>query len=202
MPSFRPHLLRRSRGLPSLAQRLSLREHAALRTRIVSPNVLRPRDRDTFFPMLEHGLKTAGATSKLLSDPALEVIWRVSQGVPAPRVACSEARSCSPTTATSASSTSTSSSMRATSSCSNGRASNRARASHGTNAGRSPVDRAGWYRRPAPRSTIHDQYRRYPPVQFGSMAWMSPTTAGSSRPRFPGLARAILGFLRRGSGHR
>lgn len=69
-------------GLPSLAQRLALREHAALRTRIVSPNVLRPRDRDTFSAMLEHGLRTAGATSKLLSDPALEVIWRVSQGIP------------------------------------------------------------------------------------------------------------------------
>jgi Holliday junction resolvasome RuvABC ATP-dependent DNA helicase subunit len=32
--------------------------------------------------MLEHGLKVAGATAKLLSDPALEVIWRVSQGIP------------------------------------------------------------------------------------------------------------------------
>jgi type II secretory pathway predicted ATPase ExeA len=69
-------------GLPPLAHRLSLREHAALRTRIVSPNVLHPRDRDTFFAMLEHGLRTAGATSKLISDPALEVIWRVSQGIP------------------------------------------------------------------------------------------------------------------------
>ena len=69
-------------GLPSLAQRLALREHAALRTRIVSPNVLYPRDRDTFMAMLEHGLRTAGATSKLLSDPALEVLWRVSQGIP------------------------------------------------------------------------------------------------------------------------
>jgi type II secretory pathway predicted ATPase ExeA len=69
-------------GLPALAQRLALREHAALRTRIVSPNVLHPRGRDAFFAMLEHGLRTAGATSKLLSDPALEVIWRVSQGLP------------------------------------------------------------------------------------------------------------------------
>lgn len=69
-------------GLPPLAQRLALRQHAALRTRIVSPNVLHARDRDTFFAMLEHGLKTAGATSKLLSDQALEVLWRVSQGIP------------------------------------------------------------------------------------------------------------------------
>lgn len=69
-------------GLPPLAQRLSMRQHAALRTRIVSPNVLAPRDRDTFFAMLEHGLKTAGATAKLLSEPALEVLWRVSQGIP------------------------------------------------------------------------------------------------------------------------
>lgn len=69
-------------GLPPLAHRLDMRHHAALRTRIVSPNVLAPRDRDTFLAMLDHGLKAAGATETLLSEPAREVLWRVSQGLP------------------------------------------------------------------------------------------------------------------------
>ena len=69
-------------GLPPLAHRLDMRQHAALRTRIVSPNVLAPRDRDDFRAMLEHGLRTAGATEPLLSEPAQEVLWRVSQGIP------------------------------------------------------------------------------------------------------------------------
>lgn len=69
-------------GLPPLAHRLAMQHHAALRTRIVSPNVLEPRDRDTFFAMLDHGLQAAGVTDSVLSDPAREVLWRVSQGLP------------------------------------------------------------------------------------------------------------------------
>lgn len=69
-------------GLPPLARRLELRHHAALRTRLVSPNVLHPRDRSTLLAMLEHGLKTAGATASILSEPAREVLWRVSAGLP------------------------------------------------------------------------------------------------------------------------
>jgi len=69
-------------GLPSLATRLSMRHHAALATRIVSPNVLEPLDRETFVAMLEHGLAVAGATTKILADPSIEVLWRVSRGIP------------------------------------------------------------------------------------------------------------------------
>jgi MSHA biogenesis protein MshM len=69
-------------GLPSLASRMSMRRHAALATRIVSPNVLEPRGREEFTAMIEHGLTIAGATSRLLAEPALEVLWRVTHGVP------------------------------------------------------------------------------------------------------------------------
>ncbi len=69
-------------GLPPLARRLDMRIHAALRTRIVSPNILQPRDRSTFLAMLDHGLRAAGVTDNVLSDPAREVLWRVSQGLP------------------------------------------------------------------------------------------------------------------------
>jgi type II secretory pathway predicted ATPase ExeA len=69
-------------GLPSLEQRLRMRQHAALHTRIVSPNVMEPKDRKTFFAMVAHGLKAAGAKEKLFAEPALEVLWRTSRGLP------------------------------------------------------------------------------------------------------------------------
>lgn len=69
-------------GLPSLAARLGMRQHAALASRIVSTNVLPPRERVDFLAMVEHGLKSAGAKTKLLSEQALELLWRVSHGLP------------------------------------------------------------------------------------------------------------------------
>ena len=59
-----------------------MRHHAALRTRIVSPNVLVPRDRGVFLEMLDHGLQAAGPTEQILSEPAREVLWRICQGIP------------------------------------------------------------------------------------------------------------------------
>lgn len=69
-------------GLPSLAARLAMRQHAALASRVVSINVMPPRERDSFMAMTDHGLKVAGAKTKLLSDQALELLWRVSHGLP------------------------------------------------------------------------------------------------------------------------
>lgn len=69
-------------GLPSLAARLGMRQHAALASRMVSANVMAPRGRDEFMAMVEHGLKVAGARTKLLSDQAMELLWRVSHGLP------------------------------------------------------------------------------------------------------------------------
>jgi MSHA biogenesis protein MshM len=69
-------------GLPSLRTRLDLAIHSALRSRVVSPNRLRPRTRQELFAMIRHGLRIAGATEKIVADPALEVFYRVSRGVP------------------------------------------------------------------------------------------------------------------------
>lgn len=65
-------------GLPSLRTRLDLRVHAALRTRIISPNTLAPRNREQLFAMVRHGLVTAGAKTSIIAEPALEVLYRVS----------------------------------------------------------------------------------------------------------------------------
>jgi len=70
-------------GLPSLDQRLAMRHHAALSTRIVSANRMTARaDRDDFFAMIDSAMASAGATTKVLSDPALELLWRASRGLP------------------------------------------------------------------------------------------------------------------------
>jgi MSHA biogenesis protein MshM len=69
-------------GLPPLATRLRQRRHAALATRIVSPNEMQPRSRDELQAMIDHALKVRGATQKLLADPARELLWRVSRGIP------------------------------------------------------------------------------------------------------------------------
>ena len=56
-------------GLPSLRARLDMGIHSALRTRIVSPNQLRPKTREQLFAMVRHGLAVAGATEKVVADP-------------------------------------------------------------------------------------------------------------------------------------
>lgn len=67
-------------GLPTLSRRLAMQSHAALKTRIVTEVRLEPLDRETFAAAIEHGLKAAGATQKLLSDPAVELLFRASRG--------------------------------------------------------------------------------------------------------------------------
>lgn len=69
-------------GLPSLRTRLDMAHHSALRSRIVSPNQLRPKTREQLFAMIRHGLAAAGAGEKIVADPALEVLYRVSRGNP------------------------------------------------------------------------------------------------------------------------
>jgi len=69
-------------GLPSLAPRLGMRQHAALASRLVSTNVMPPRGREDFMAMVEHGLRVAGAKTKLVSEQAMEILWRVSHGLP------------------------------------------------------------------------------------------------------------------------
>jgi type II secretory pathway predicted ATPase ExeA len=69
-------------GLPPLARHLRMQQHAPLAMRVVHQVHLEPLDRELFAAMVEHGLKAAGATQSLLSDPARELLFRASRGVP------------------------------------------------------------------------------------------------------------------------
>ena len=69
-------------GLPQLSARLRLQQHAALAMRVVAWIHLEPLTREAFGALIEHGLEAAGANNKLLADPALEQLFRVSHGLP------------------------------------------------------------------------------------------------------------------------
>ncbi len=69
-------------GLPALHRRLQMQHHAALAMRVVAPCVLHRRDRSAFVAMIEHACRTAGAAHNLLSDPAMELLFRASRGLP------------------------------------------------------------------------------------------------------------------------
>ena len=69
-------------GLPSLARRLRMQLHAPLATRIAHQVQLAPLERDDFKALVEHGIKAAGSREKLLTDSALELLFRVSRGIP------------------------------------------------------------------------------------------------------------------------
>lgn len=68
-------------GLPPLLRNLKLHQHLALASRIAAEIRLEPLDRDAFAIMIEQSLKAAGASQKLLADPALELLFRSSRGV-------------------------------------------------------------------------------------------------------------------------
>lgn len=70
-------------GLPSLHRRLQMQQHAALATRIIAPCQLLPRlDRAAFVAMIEDAFCLAGATRTLLSEPAMELLFRACRGLP------------------------------------------------------------------------------------------------------------------------
>jgi len=68
-------------GLPPLKRRLKMRNHQALSTRIAAEVRLEPLDRPTFAVIIEHALKSAGATQKILSEPTIEQLFRACRGV-------------------------------------------------------------------------------------------------------------------------
>jgi MSHA biogenesis protein MshM len=67
-------------GLPVLHRRLHQVQHAALQTRIATEVRLESLDRETFMAALDHGFKAAGATTKVVSDQAAEMLYRASRG--------------------------------------------------------------------------------------------------------------------------
>lgn len=69
-------------GHTSFAKRFKMQIHDALRSRSIVQVHLDPYDRETFAAFLDHGLRAVGATQKILSDPALEQLFRTSRGLP------------------------------------------------------------------------------------------------------------------------
>jgi type II secretory pathway predicted ATPase ExeA len=69
-------------GLGSLARILHLQQHAQLAMRVAAQVHLDPLDRESFGAFVDHGLKAQEATATLLSDPAREILFRASRGVP------------------------------------------------------------------------------------------------------------------------
>jgi len=70
-------------GQPVLHRRLQSQQHEALAMRVVAPCHLHPRlDRADFLAMIDHALRTAGATRSLLSEPAAELLFRACRGLP------------------------------------------------------------------------------------------------------------------------
>ena len=69
-------------GLPPLARHLRLQQHAPLAMRVVYQLHLEPLDRAGVAALVDHALTAAGATQTLLADPARELLYRASRGVP------------------------------------------------------------------------------------------------------------------------
>lgn len=68
-------------GQPPLVARLHQQQHDALRTRIAVEVRLEPLDRPAFGAAIEHAFKAAGATQAMVSEPAVELLFRASRGV-------------------------------------------------------------------------------------------------------------------------
>ena len=69
-------------GLPALSRHLRMQIHAPLAMRVVYQVHLEPLDRKLFAAMIDHGLEAVGATQNVLADPARELLFRASRGVP------------------------------------------------------------------------------------------------------------------------
>lgn len=70
-------------GQPQLASVLRMKQHAALDSRVAARVRLEPLvSRETFVAFVQQGLVAAGARSDLLSEPATELLFRASHGIP------------------------------------------------------------------------------------------------------------------------
>lgn len=70
-------------GLPPLKRHLEMQQHAPLAMRVAAHVHLEPlSDRATFLALVSHGLEAVGGSRKILADPAVELLWRASRGLP------------------------------------------------------------------------------------------------------------------------
>lgn len=68
-------------GLPALDRTLRMQQHTPLWMRIAERVHLEPLDRDSFLACIDHGLKAAGSSQRLLADSSLELLFRASRGI-------------------------------------------------------------------------------------------------------------------------
>lgn len=68
-------------GMSSLRTHLSMRQHAPLALRVTAQAHLEPLGRDEFLALVDHGMRAVGATQRLFSEPALELLYRHSRGL-------------------------------------------------------------------------------------------------------------------------
>lgn len=70
-------------GLPSLRRHLEMQQHAPLAMRVAAQVHLEPfTDRAAFAAFVTKALEAAGASEKILADPAMELLLRASRGLP------------------------------------------------------------------------------------------------------------------------
>jgi type II secretory pathway predicted ATPase ExeA len=69
-------------AMPALTTHLSMQQHSSLTMRVGVHVHLEPLAHGDFVAMVAHGLSAVGAKDKLLSDPALEMLFRASHGIP------------------------------------------------------------------------------------------------------------------------
>lgn len=69
-------------GLPPLGRTLAMHQHSPLAMRVAAHVHLDPwTEREPFADLIRQSLKAVGATDKLISDPALEMLFRASRGL-------------------------------------------------------------------------------------------------------------------------
>jgi type II secretory pathway predicted ATPase ExeA len=69
-------------GMPPLVRHPQMQQHAALAMRVVAHVHLEPLGRDDFVGLVSHALAASGVRDKLLSEPAFEMLFRQSHGIP------------------------------------------------------------------------------------------------------------------------
>lgn len=67
-------------GLRPLRSRLELNHHSALWSRIIAKQELSSKTRDDLRAIVEEGLRCAGASSEIIAEDAIEVLWRATKG--------------------------------------------------------------------------------------------------------------------------
>lgn len=69
-------------GLPQLRRHLQMQQHAPLAMRVAARVHLEPwSDREAFITLIQDSLEAVGGKKKILSDPAMEMLFRSSRGL-------------------------------------------------------------------------------------------------------------------------